>query len=185
MSVRNDRWIIKQARLGMISPFEPSQVRYDGKGKRVVSYGVTSYGYDMRVANEWTTYLPEVTVDPHEDMTTKTETVERDEYVLGAYQFVLCRSIEYWRIPEDVLVTVLGKSTYARCGLIVNCTPMEPGWHGHLTIELSNPTPNPIVIYANEGIAQAIFTKGKPCTINYGDRKGKYQGQIGVVPPKI
>lgn len=185
MTVRNDQWIIKQARKGMIEPFEPAQVRFVD-GKRVISYGVTSYGYDMRVATEWLTFRAGVTVDPHASMEHLTDKTVAEVFTLQPHSFVLCRSVEYWRIPTDVLVTVLGKSTYARCGLIVNCTPMEPGWEGHLTIELSNPTPNPIKVYANQGIAQAIFTKGKPCTISYADRKGKYQGQKAeVVTAKI
>lgn len=189
MSVKNDAWIIKQAAKGMIEPFVQTQER-----SGVISYGVSSYGYDMRVANEWkhvvqpADYPPNqpVTVDPKDGHIERhTELLISDVYVIPPGGLVLCRSYEYFRIPRSVLGIVLGKSTYARCGLLVNCTPLEPEWEGHITIELSNVSRHAIRVYANEGIAQVYFLGGKDCRTSYADKKGKYQHQRGVVLPKV
>jgi dCTP deaminase len=168
---------------GMIEDAELSQVRTG-----VISYGVTSYGYDMRCADEWQYFNHDSArvIDPkrgnlHELMTATTA----PHFKIPPNEFVLCRSFEYFRIPKDVLCVVVGKSTYARCGLIVNTTPLEPGWEGHVTIELSNTAPLPIRVYANEGIAQVLFFRGRPAAKNYADKGGKYQGQRGITLPKV
>lgn len=180
MGLKSDKWIIKQAYAGMIEPFAATQER-----RNVISYGVSSYGYDMRVADEWTYYTSSSTViDPKSrQLSSVTESVKSDEYVIGAGDFVLCRSVEYFRIPRNVTALVLGKSTYARCGLHCLVTPLEPAWEGHVTIELANLTQSPIRIYANEGIAQVLFYSGKDCLTSYKDKRGKYQGQVGVTLP--
>ena len=186
MSVKNDVWIAKQASKGMIEPFVRTQER-----RGVISYGLSSYGYDLRVADEWTYVVqPEmldfpITIDPKVGLSAYTESDIADSYVLDPGAFVLCRSYEYFRIPRSVLGIVLGKSTYARCGLLVNCTPLEPEWEGHITIELSNVSNHSIKVYANEGIAQVYFLGGKDCRTSYADKKGKYQAQIGVTLPKV
>lgn len=183
MSVKNDNWIIKQARKGMIEPFVERQERTG-----VISYGVSSYGYDMRVADEWKyVHQPDaVVVDPKDGhIEQHVSTQFSDQYVIPAGGFVLCRSLEYFRIPRSVLGIVLGKSTYARCGLLVNCTPLEPEWEGHITIELSNVSRHSIRVHANEGIAQVYFLGGKDCRTSYADKKGKYQSQHGVVLPRL
>ncbi len=184
MSVQSDKWIIKMAKeYNMISPFEDKQMR-DGK----ISYGVSSYGYDARVSNEFKifTNVNSEIVDPKNFKPTNFVTKELSECIIPPNSFVLARTVEYFKIPKDVLVICLGKSTYARCGIIVNVTPLEPGWEGHVTLEFSNTTPLPAKLYANEGVAQFIFLKGtENPEVTYADRSGKYMGQKGVTLPKI
>jgi dCTP deaminase len=183
MSIQSDRWIIEQAQKGMIEPFETSQVR-----SGVISYGVSSYGYDMRVAREFrifTNVLNSV-VDPKAFDPNSFVEFEGDVCIVPPNSFALARSVEYFRIPRDVVTICVGKSTYARCGIITNVTPFEPEWEGYVTLEISNTTPLPAKIYANEGIAQVMFFKGseEPIT-SYKDKKGKYQGQHGVTLPRL
>ena len=181
--VRNDRWIKEMARKGMIEPFEEGLVK-----EGVISFGVSSYGYDMRVADEFKifTNINNTVVDP-KNFDPKSFVEFRGEVcIIPPNSFALARSVEYFRIPRDVLVICIGKSTYARCGIIVNVTPLEPAWEGFVTVEISNTTPLPAKIYANEGIAQLIFLKAEEeCEVSYADRKGKYQAQKGIVLPKI
>lgn len=165
----------------MIEPFAEGANR-----PGVISYGVTSFGYDMRVADEWVWFgrRPDWECDPKN--IDKTGEVEQSEFfVIDPGEFILCSSVEYFRMPEDVVGVVVGKSTYARCGLIVNCTPMEPGWHGNLTIELHNASQHAIKVYANEGIAQVMFFRGERPAVTYADKQGKYQGQTGVTLGKV
>jgi dCTP deaminase len=178
--ILNDREITRLAGEGMITPFAEGVAR-----PGVISYGVTSFGYDMRVADEWVRYAPYSHVDPLriDDAVKHYET--QDYTRIGPGQFVLCRSVETFAIPEDVVGIVVGKSTYARCGLIVNCTPMEPGWNGQLTIELHNATSHHITVHANQGIAQVMFFRGERPAITYADKRGKYQGQTGVTLPRV
>ncbi|MEN2994134.1 MAG: dCTP deaminase [Thermodesulfovibrio sp.] len=181
--VKNDRWIKEMARKGMIEPFEEGLVR-----EGVISYGVSSYGYDMRVADEFKifTNINNTVVDPKNFDPKSFVEFKGDVCIIPPNSFALARSVEYFRIPRDVLVLCIGKSTYARCGIIVNVTPLEPEWEGYVTIEISNTTPLPAKIYANEGIAQLIFIKADDvCEVSYADRKGKYQAQKGIVLPKI
>ena len=167
----------------MISPFEEKQVRGDS-----ISYGLSSYGYDARVSDEFKifTNVNSEIVDPKNFNQDGFVSKKSKICVIPPNSFALARTVEYFKIPNDVLVICLGKSTYARCGIIVNVTPLEPGWEGHVTLEFSNTTPLPAKIYANEGVAQFIFLKGneKP-DVSYADRKGKYMGQKGVTLPKI
>ena len=183
MPVLSDKWIKKMALDGMISPFEDKQVR---QGK--ISYGLSSFGYDARVSSEFKifTNVNSVIVDPKNFEPNSFVTKNVSECIIPPNSFVLASTVEYFKIPNDVLVICLGKSTYARCGIIVNVTPLEPGWEGHVTLEFSNTTPLPAKIYANEGVAQFVFLKGneKPDT-SYSDRKGKYMGQKGVTLPKV
>ena len=169
MAIQSDRWIREQAQgNGMIEPFVEAQRR-----EGCISYGLSSYGYDARVADEFKifTNVDNAIVDPKD---------------FAHNSFALARTVEYFRVPRDVLVICLGKSTYARCGIIVNVTPLEPGWEGHVTLEFSNTTPLPARIYANEGVAQVIFIESdEVCETSYRDRGGKYQGQKGVTLPKI
>lgn len=183
-----DHWIRDQAlHHGLIEPFVEKQNRESG-GKKLISYGLSSYGYDARCSDEFMifTNVDNAIVDP-KDFSTKSFVERRsDVCVIPPNSFVLTRTIEYFRIPRDVLVICLGKSTYARCGLIVNVTPLEPGWEGHVTLEISNTTPLPAKVYANEGIAQFLFFKGSsPCEVSYADRSGKYMAQHGVTLPKV
>ncbi len=182
MSIKNDRWIIEQARKGMIEPFESSQMR-----EGVVSYGVSSFGYDMRVAPEFRifTNVMSSVVDPKAFDPKSFVEFEGDICIVPPNSFALARSVEYFRIPRNVVTITVGKSTYARCGIITNVTPFEPEWEGHVTLEISNTTPLPAKIYANEGIAQVLFFEGEPPITSYKDKKGKYQGQRGVTLPKI
>jgi dCTP deaminase len=184
MSVKSDKWIRKMAReYGMIEPFEDRQVR-DG----VISYGVSSYGYDMRVADEFKifTNVNSSIVDPkHFDPKSFVE-FRGDVCIVPPNSFALARSVEYFRIPRQCLTICVGKSTYARCGIIVNVTPFEPEWEGFVTLEISNTTPLPARVYANEGIAQVLFFKGDEMPeVSYKDKKGKYQGQQGVTLPRL
>ena len=181
--VRNDRWIKEMACKGMIEPFEQGLVR-----EGVISFGVSSYGYDMRVADEFKifTNINNTVVDPKNFDPKSFVEFKGEVCIIPPNSFALARSVEYFRIPRDVLVICIGKSTYARCGIIVNVTPLEPAWEGFVTLEISNTTPLPAKIYANEGIAQLIFLKAEEeCEVSYADRKGKYQAQKGIVLPKI
>ena len=167
----------------MISPFSEKQVR-----QGVISYGLSSYGYDLRVADEFKifTNVNSTIVDPKNFDERSFVTVRSDCCIVPPNSFALARSIEYFKIPRDVLTICLGKSTYARCGIIVNVTPFEPEWEGYVTLEISNTTPLPAKIYANEGLCQIIFFQSdEPCETSYADRKGKYQGQQGIVLPKL
>lgn len=168
---------------GMIEPFEDRQVR-----QGVVSYGLSSYGYDIRVADEFKVFtnLFSTVVDPKKFDPKSFVDMKGDTCIVPPNSFALARTIEYFRIPRDVLTVCLGKSTYARCGIIVNVTPLEPEWEGHVTLEFSNTTPLPARIYANEGVAQVIFIESdEVCETSYRDRGGKYQGQQGVTLPRI
>ena len=184
MSVLSDKNIRKLAiEEGMISPFEDKQVR-EGK----ISYGLSSYGYDARVSEEFKifTNVNSEIVDPKNFKSTNFVTKNGTECIIPPNSFALARTVEKFKIPKDILVICLGKSTYARCGIIVNVTPLEPCWEGYVTLEFSNTTPLPAKIYANEGVAQFIFLKGKETPeVTYADRKGKYMGQTGVTLPKI
>ncbi len=184
MGILPDHWIIEQAKQhGMIEPFVDRQHRED-----TISYGVSSYGYDARVADEFKifTNVDSATVDPKAFAPSSFVDRKTDVCIIPPNSFALARTVEYFRIPKDVLVICLGKSTYARCGIIVNVTPLEPGWEGHVTLEFSNTTPLPAKIYANEGACQFLFLKGdSPCDVTYADRAGKYQGQRGVTLPRI
>jgi dCTP deaminase len=167
----------------MISPFSEKQVR-----QGVISYGLSSYGYDLRVADEFKifTNVNSTIVDPKNFDERSFVTVQSDCCIVPPNSFALARSIEYFKIPRDVLTICLGKSTYARCGIIVNVTPFEPEWEGYVTLEISNTTPLPAKIYANEGLCQIIFFQSnEACETSYADRKGKYQGQQGIVLPKL
>ena len=184
MTVLSDRWIKEMVRTNnMISPFENKQVR-DNK----ISYGLSSFGYDARVSNEFKifTNVNSEIIDPKNFKLNNFISKKGDECIIPPNSFVLSSTVEYFRIPNDVMVICLGKSTYARCGIIVNVTPLEPSWEGNVTLEFSNTTPLPAKIYANEGAAQFIFLKGneKP-DITYADRNGKYMKQSGVTLPKV
>lgn len=181
--VKNDRWIREMAQKGMIEPFNKKQVR-----KGVISYGVSSYGYDMRVADEFKifTNINNTVVDPKRFDAKSFCDFKGDVCIIPPNSFALASSVEYFRIPRDVIVICLGKSTYARCGIVVNVTPLEPEWEGHVTIEISNTTPLPAKIYANEGIAQLLFIQAAEiCEISYKDKSGKYQAQKGITLPKM
>ena len=183
MMLMNDEQIIRAIADGMIDGAQIDQVRTG-----VISYGVTSFGYDMRVANEWQLWSGDKvsTIDPkRRDLHTMLRTEVANTMRIPPNEFALCRSVEYFRIPDDVMCIVVGKSTYARCGLVVNVTPLEPGWEGYVTIELSNTSPLPIRVYANEGIAQVLFFQGQRPRTTYGDKRGKYQRQQGIVLPRI
>ncbi len=183
-----DHWIREQAlNHGMIDPFVEKQNR-EVNGEKIISYGLSSFGYDARCSNEFMifTNVNNAIVDPKNFSDQSFVERTSDVCVIPPNSFVLTRTVEYFRIPKDVLVVCLGKSTYARCGLIVNVTPLEPGWEGHVTLELSNTTPLPAKVYANEGIAQFLFFKGSsPCEVSYADRSGKYMSQRGVTLPRI
>jgi len=171
---------------GMIEPFEPGQVR-TVDGERVISYGTSSYGYDVRCAADFKVFtnINAAIVDPKGFDETSFVDKQADVCIIPPNSFALARTVEYFRIPRNVLTVCLGKSTYARCGIIVNVTPLEPEWEGHVTLEFSNTTPLPAKIYANEGVAQMIFFEAdEPCETSYADRSGKYQGQQGVTLPK-
>ena len=170
----------------LIKPFESSQIR-EVDGKKIVSYGVSSYGYDVRCSNEFKifTNTHSSIVDPKSFDKNSFIDVVSDECIIPPNSFALARTIEYFKIPRSILTLCLGKSTYARCGIIVNVTPLEPEWEGHVTLEFSNTTNLPAKIYANEGVAQMIFFESdEVCSVSYKDRGGKYQGQIGVTLPK-
>jgi len=184
MSIKSDRWIREMAREhGMIEPFQHDQVS-DG----VISYGLSSYGYDMRVADEFRIFHNALApvVDPKAFDERSFVEYEGGECIIPPNSFALARSVEYFRIPRDVMTITVGKSTYARCGIITNVTPFEPEWEGYVTLEISNTTPLPAKVYADEGIAQVLFFQAdEACQVSYADRKGKYQGQQGVQTPKL
>jgi dCTP deaminase len=183
-SIKADRWIKKMAlEHGMIEPFEDRQVR-----EGVVSYGLSSYGYDIRVADEFKVFtnINSTVVDPKNFDARSFVDIKADICIIPPNSFALAKTVEYFRIPRDVLTVCVGKSTYARCGLIVNVTPFEPEWEGYVTLEISNTTPLPARVYANEGIAQVLFFQGdEPCEVSYADKKGKYQKQQGLTLPRL
>jgi dCTP deaminase len=192
MSIKSDRWIRQMATAhGMIEPFVDGQVRQlDTRGRKVISYGVSSYGYDMRVAPEFRifTNVLSAVVDPKAFDARSFVEHEGDVCIVPPNSFALARSVEYFRIPRNVLTICVGKSTYARCGIITNVTPFEPEWEGHVTLEISNTTPLPARIYANEGICQVLFFEADAddvCEISYRDKAGKYQAQTGVTLPRL
>ncbi|MCB1853854.1 MAG: dCTP deaminase [Pseudomonadales bacterium] len=187
MSIKSDKWIRRMAsEHGMIEPFEAGQVRSEGE-QRLISYGTSSYGYDVRCSREFKVFtnINSATVDPKNFVEDSFVDVVGDVCVIPPNSFALASTVEYFRIPRNVLTICLGKSTYARCGIIVNVTPLEPEWEGHVTLEFSNTTTLPAKIYANEGVAQMLFFESdEVCEVSYRDRGGKYQGQRGVTLPK-
>jgi dCTP deaminase len=187
MSIKSDRWIRRMAaEHDMIAPFEPGQVR-GNDDDRAISYGTSSYGYDVRCAPEFKifTNINSAIVDPKAFDESSFVNMTGDVCIIPPNSFALARTVEYFRIPRSVLTICLGKSTYARCGIIVNVTPLEPEWEGHVTLEFSNTTPLPAKIYAHEGVAQMLFFESdEVCETSYADRQGKYQGQTGVTLPK-
>ena len=191
MSIKSDKWIRQMAlEHDMISPFEPNQVKTNEQGERMVSYGTSSYGYDIRCSKEFKlfTNINSTIVDPKNFDPNSFVEVNADFCIIPPNSFALARTVEYFKIPRNVLTICLGKSTYARCGIIVNVTPFEPEWEGFVTLEFSNTTPLPAKIYANEGCAQVLFFEADAddvCETSYKDRGGKYQGQTGVTLPKI
>ncbi len=187
MTIKSDKWIRRKAEQdGLIEPFEPGQVKENGGG-RIISYGTSSYGYDVRCAPEFKVFtnINSAVVDPKDFDSNSFVSVNEDVCIIPPNSFALARTVEYFRIPRNVLTICLGKSTYARCGIIVNVTPLEPEWEGHVTLEFSNTTTLPAKIYANEGVAQMLFFESdEVCETSYKDRGGKYQGQTGVTLPK-
>ena len=184
MSIMSDRWIRKMCiEHKMIEPFEDKQVR-----KGVISYGISSYGYDLRIADEFKifTNVNSTIVDPKDLNPATMVDFKGPVAIVPPNSFALGRSVEYFRVPRDILCACVGKSTYARCGIITNVTPFEPEWEGYVTLEISNTTPLPAKIYANEGIAQVLFFKGEePCETSYKDKAGKYQHQMGITLPRL
>lgn len=187
MTIKSDKWIRKMAtQHGMIEPFSDKQVR-EVNGNKIISYGTSSYGYDIRCANEFKifTNINSTIVDPKNFDPKNFVEVNADYCIIPPNSFALARTVEYFKIPRNVLTVCLGKSTYARCGIIVNVTPFEPEWEGYVTLEFSNTTPLPAKIYANEGVAQVLFFESdEDCEVSYKDRGGKYMGQVGVTLPK-
>jgi len=186
-AIGNEHHLIVRDYRRMIEPFEPGQIRA-ADGKKIISYGTSSYGYDIRCAPEFKVFtnIHSTVVDPKNFDEKSFVDFNEDVCIIPPNSFALARTVEYFRIPRSVLTICLGKSTYARCGIIVNVTPFEPEWEGHVTIEISNTTPLPAKIYANEGIAQVLFFQSdEPCEISYKDKRGKYQAQRGVTLPKI
>jgi len=187
MGIKSDQWIRRMAMdHGMIEPFETQQVRYVDQ-RSVISYGTSSYGYDIRCSSEFKifTNINSAIVDPKNFDENSFVDLNADICIIPPNSFALARTVEYFRIPRDVLTICLGKSTYARCGIIVNVTPLEPEWEGHVTLEFSNTTTLPAKIYANEGVAQVLFIGAdEVCETSYRDREGKYQGQTGVTLPR-
>lgn len=187
MSLQSDRWIREMAEQHkMIEPFESNQIR-NIDGKKVISYGLSSYGYDLRVGDEFMVFtnLNNSIVDPKRFDKKAFVHVKGDHCIIPPNSFALACSVEYFRIPRDVLTVCIGKSTYARCGIIVNVTPFEPEWEGYVTLEISNTTPLPAKIYANEGLAQVLFYKGaEVCEVSYADRGGKYMRQMAITLPE-
>jgi dCTP deaminase len=188
MSIKSDKWIRRMAEEHkMIEPFVRDQVRVSEDGRKIVSYGTSSYGYDIRVADEFKifTNINSTIVDPKNFDEKSFVDFKGDVCIIPPNSFALARTVEYFRIPRSCLTVCLGKSTYARCGIIVNVTPFEPEWEGFVTLEFSNTTPLPAKIYANEGVAQVLFFESDEiCETSYADRGGKYQGQVGVTLPK-
>ena len=189
MSVKEDLWIRKMAEEhGIISPFAPAQVNRNEAGERIVSYGLSSYGYDVRISDEFKVFtnVYNSIVDPKSFTEDAFVDICSPVCIIPPNSFALGRTVEYFRIPRNILTLCVGKSTYARCGIIVNVTPFEPEWEGYVTIEISNTTPLPAKIYAGEGIAQVIFFEAKnSCSVSYADRGGKYQKQIGITVPRV
>lgn len=187
MSIKSDLWIRRMAEEhGMIEPFAEQQVR-QVEGRPIISYGTSSYGYDVRCAAEFKVFtnIHASVVDPKNLDTNSLVDIKGDTCIIPPNSFALTRTVEYMRVPSDVLVVCVGKSTYARCGIIVNVTPLEPAWEGHVTLELSNTTNLPAQIYAHEGVAQMLFFQSdEQCATTYADRGGKYQKQTGVTLPK-
>ena len=188
MAIKSDRWIREMSeKHGMIEPYAENQVRLDENGQKLISYGVSSYGYDVRCAREFKVFtnVHSAIVDPKNFDDKSFIDIEADVCIIPPNSFALARTVEYFRIPRNVLTVCLGKSTYARCGIIVNVTPLEPEWEGHVTLEFSNTTNLPARIYAGEGVAQMLFFESdEVCETSYKDRGGKYQGQTGVTLPK-
>ncbi len=187
MGIKSDAWIRRMAQKGMIEPFSDKQVKVAEDGRKVISYGLSSYGYDLRVSNEFKVFTNvfNTMVDPKAFDEKSFVDIDTDVCIVPPNSFALARSVEYFRIPRDVLTICLGKSTYARCGIIVNVTPLEPEWEGHVTLEISNTTPLPARIYAHEGLAQVLFLGGdEVCETSYADRGGKYMKQRGITIPK-
>lgn len=188
MTLLSDSEIRKLAQeKGMISPFEANQVKTVDNEKKV-SYGLSSYGYDLRVADEFKVFtnVHSSIIDPKRFNENSFVDIQGDHCIVPPNSFALARSVEYFKIPRDVLTICIGKSTYARCGIIVNVTPFEPEWEGYVTLEISNTTPLPAMIYSNEGLAQVLFFKGNtPCETSYADRNGKYMKQKGIVVPRM
>jgi len=188
MSIKSDRWIRRMADTHrMIEPFEPGQIK-TAKGERLVSYGTSSYGYDIRCSDEFKifTNINSTIVDPKRFDERSFVDFKGEVCIIPPNSFALARTVEYFRIPRNVLTVCLGKSTYARCGIIVNVTPLEPEWEGYVTLEFSNTTPLPAKIYANEGLAQVLFFEAdEECETSYADKKGKYQKQQTIVLPKL
>ncbi|CCB85782.1 MULTISPECIES: dCTP deaminase [Parachlamydia] len=189
MSIKPDHWIRKMAKEhGMIEPFTDQQVRNTDNGTKVVSFGLSSYGYDLRVSDEFKVFtnIHNTIVDPKNFEDNAFVSLQTPECIIPPNSFALARSVEYFRIPRNVLTICIGKSTYARCGIIVNVTPFEPGWEGYVTLEISNTTPLPAKIYANQGLAQVLFFESEhPCEVSYADRNGKYMNQVGIVTPRM
>lgn len=187
MSLKSDRWIRKMANEhGMIEPFTDGQVRLDGT-RKLVSYGLSSYGYDLRVARNFKVFtnVYNSIVDPKNFRDDSFVDIVGDTCIIPPNSFALAVSVEYFRIPRNVLTLCIGKSTYARCGIIVNVTPFEPGWEGYVTLEISNTTPLPAKIYAGEGLAQVLFLESaEACEVSYADRNGKYMHQVDIVLPR-
>ena len=187
MTIKSDNWIIEQAEKNqLIKPFEKEQIR-EVDNEKVISYGVSSYGYDVRCANEFKIFTNTFSsvVDPKNFDEKSFVDIQDSECIIPPNSFALARTVEYFKIPRSILTLCLGKSTYARCGIIVNVTPLEPEWEGHVTLEFSNTTNLPAKIYANEGVAQMLFFESdQVCKTSYKDRGGKYQGQTGVTLPK-
>ena len=186
MSIKPDWWIRQRAAEGMIEPFEDRLVRRGERGG-VISYGLSSFGYDLRAAPVWRIFVNafNTVVDPKAFDTSSLVEVAGESCIIPPNSFALTRSVEYLRVPDDVMVIALGKSSYARCGIVANVTPLEPGWEGHVTLELSNTTPLPAKVYAHEGIVQLLFFQGERPEVTYRDRQGKYQGQRGVTLPRL
>ena len=188
MSIKSDKWIRRMAQQhGMIEPFEPGQVR-QVDGRKIVSYGTSSYGYDVRCSDEFKifTNVHSAIVDPKNFDEKSFVDVKADVCVIPPNSFALARTVERFNVPRNVLIVAVGKSSYARCGIVVTVTPLEPEWEGYVTLEFSNTTPRPAKIYANEGVAQMLFFESdEVCETSYKDRGGKYQGQKGVTLPKI
>lgn len=189
MGVHSDKWIRKMAKEhGMIEPFAEGQVRQAADGTRAISYGISSYGYDLRVSDEFKVFTNvfSTVVDPKAFDDKSFVNMQTNVCIVPPNSFALARSVEYFRIPRHVLTICLGKSTYARCGIIVNVTPFEPEWEGHVTLEISNTTPLPAKIYANEGLAQVLFFEAvEVCEVSYADRGGKYMKQTGITIPRM
>jgi len=189
MSIKSDKWIRKMAQEHqMLDPFIDGQIKKNEKGEGAISYGLSSYGYDVRCADEFKVFtnINSAIVDPKNFCPSSFVDVKSDVCIIPPNSFALARTVEYLKIPRNVLTICLGKSTYARCGIIVNVTPLEPEWEGHVTLEFSNTTTLPAKIYANEGVAQFLFFESdEECETSYADRAGKYMGQRGVTVPRL